>query len=395
MRNDIDVVLERWTSVKLIDLGTAEKIRAYETERRNGSGQRWRVLVLLGLGALMLAGGVLLFVAAHWDSLSPAQRFALVVTMVAVLHVGGALAWRRFRALGTALHGVGTIALGGGIFLAGQIFNLQEHWPGGIMLWAIGACIGWWALRDWVQGALVAVLTPAWIISEWADATEHYADAVRFVAAFLLLLAITYLTAGGNGPSRSHLRRALVWIGGFALIPAALMTVVIAGDVAKRGFYPGYPRNMRWLSPVEIVVACIISLLLPLATAWLLRRRGTWINAVAALWVLLLTYSHFVEHTGGAPVVVWWNKLSQYVIAALGAVGLVAWGMMEDRKERINLGLAGFALTVLFFYFSEVMGKLGRSAALIGLGLVFLLMAWGLEKTRRKLVARMASGGAR
>jgi uncharacterized membrane protein len=76
-------------------------------------------------------------------------------------------------------------------------------------------------------------------------------------------------------------------------------------------------------------------------------------------------------------------------MCALGSIGLIAWGLMEARKERINLGVAGFALTVLFFYFSNVMDKLGRSASLIGLGLLFLLGGWLLERTRRQLVARL------
>ena len=70
----------------------------------------------------------------------------------------------------------------------------------------------------------------------------------------------------------------------------------------------------------------------------------------------------------------------------------VAWGLWEARKERINAGIAGFALTVLAFYFSTVMDKLGRSASLIGLGLLFLAGGWLLEKARRRLVARLEKG---
>jgi uncharacterized membrane protein len=76
---------------------------------------------------------------------------------------------------------------------------------------------------------------------------------------------------------------------------------------------------------------------------------------------------------------------------AIGSIGLIAWGLHEARKERINLGVAGFALTVLAFYFSTVMDKLGRSASLIGMGLLFLLGGWLLEKTRRRLVATLES----
>jgi len=39
------------------------------------------------------------------------------------------------------------------------------------------------------------------------------------------------------------------------------------------------------------------------------------------------------------------------------------------------------------------MDKLGRSASLVGFGLLFLLGGWKLEQLRRKLVARM--GGVR
>jgi hypothetical protein len=49
---------------------------------------------------------------------------------------------------------------------------------------------------------------------------------------------------------------------------------------------------------------------------------------------------------------------------------------------------------VLVFYFSQVMDKLGRSASLIGLGALFLALGWGLERTRRRLVARVKGAAA-
>jgi len=52
----------------------------------------------------------------------------------------------------------------------------------------------------------------------------------------------------------------------------------------------------------------------------------------------------------------------------------------------INYGVVCFALSVLWFYFSSVMGKLGRSFSLMLLGVLFLGGGWLLEKTRRKLV---------
>ena len=62
-----------------------------------------------------------------------------------------------------------------------------------------------------------------------------------------------------------------------------------------------------------------------------------------------------------------------------------AWGIRDGRVERVNLGAVLFAATVVAFYFSEVMDKLGRSASLIGLGILFLAGGWALERARRRL----------
>jgi uncharacterized membrane protein len=114
----------------------------------------------ISFGGLLLGAGVLLFVAAHWDTLSPGERFALVLLLVALFHVAGAFTAERFSVLSTTLHAVGTISLGAGIFLAGQIFNLQEHWPGGLLLWALGGWVAYALLHDWPQAGLAGLLTP-------------------------------------------------------------------------------------------------------------------------------------------------------------------------------------------------------------------------------------------
>jgi hypothetical protein len=67
--------LERWTTAGLIEPSTAERVRAYEAQQEKTQGLRWPVVLAIGLGGLLLGAGVLLFVAAHWDRLSPGERF--------------------------------------------------------------------------------------------------------------------------------------------------------------------------------------------------------------------------------------------------------------------------------------------------------------------------------
>jgi hypothetical protein len=379
-----ETYLERWRGGGLIDASTAERIRAFEAVQAKSLGLRWPVLLAIALGGLLLGAGVLLFVAAHWDWLSPAQRFALIVSLVALFHLGGAVASVRFPALQSTLHAVGTVCLGAGIFLAGQIFHLQEHWPGGVMLWAIGAWLAWALLRDWPQAALAALLTPVWLAGEWIEGTRHWRGGEKIIAEGLLLLCIAYLTA--VLPERdTPVRKALMWIGGLALIPSAIIVGAAGYTSGSNHSLPAAYAALGWTAALG----------LPLALAWWLRGKAAWINAVAALWVVALgaVSSRGFGWREELPNNIY-NEVGVYGLWILGSVGLISWGVHEQRRERINLGVAGFALTVLVFYYSTVMDKLGRAASLFGLGLLFLIGGWLLEKARRRLVAQVDNSSA-
>lgn len=363
--------LQRWAEAGLIDAQCAGRIRDYETAHAS-RGMRWPVVFAIAFGSIMVAAGILLFVAAHWDDLSPTQRFLLVLAMISGFHVAAGALMPRLRSLGLALHAVGTVALGGGIFLAGQIFNLQEHWPGGILLWATGASLSWLALRDWLQATLAALLIPAWVISEWSVRTEHFSGSRRVIAQFVAMVAVTYLSAR-HGKDDSYFRRALAWAGGLVLLPACAL--LAAGDLDY--------SDVR-MPPMSFVLRAsgwFIAFALPLLAAWLLRGKMLAWNIAFALWIYLVALLDRRDVL---------QNMALYMACALAAIGLVYWGLQEQRRERINLGVAGFAITITVFYFSDVMDKLGRSASLVGFGLLFLLGGWKLEQLRRKLVARTA-----
>jgi hypothetical protein len=257
----------------------------------------------------------------------------LLVSAVGAFHAIAAICAERFHAMAVTLHAVGTVSLGGAIFLAGQIFNMQEHWPAAVLLWAAGAVAGWKLLGDWPQMALAAMLIPFWLIGEWTVAAGHHFHAWQAAAAGTLLLAICYLTAG---------RRYLTWIGGIALLPSVFW-VALGREYGRRPF--------DWRLAL---VGWAGAILIPLAVAYFCRGRRFWMNAVAAAWVVVLSLLAWGRADTG-----------MYLWCGAGAVGLIAWGIHELRAERINFGMAGFALTVLFFFFSSVMDRLGRSASLI------------------------------
>ncbi len=388
MAAPLEKQLERWLSAGVLDAGAAARIRSFEQSEAPSERLRWPVLLALALGGILLCAGVLLFVAAHWDELSPAWRFSLVLLLVAAFPVGGAFTAERFPALSVTFYAIGTVCVGAGVFLAAQIFNLQEHWPNGILLWAIGALAGWVLLRNWTQAALLALLAPAWLAGEWEVRAETLQLSGRLMLEGLLLLAITYFTAR-TSEEDSSVRRALVWVGGIALLPLSILAFV--------------ERHESWWSanrshpsmPLLLVTGWTIAIFAPLALAAILRGSAAWVNVIATIWVLVIgTFSPVRSGTTDTLAAYAWNSVGIYFWAGAGALGLVIWGLLERQRERINLGVVGFALTVLIFYFSDVMDKLGRSASLIGMGVLLLVGGWILERARRQLIARMQRSAA-
>jgi uncharacterized membrane protein len=379
-------VLERWRAAGLIDDSTAHRIQGWESTQSIPQRDRLAPLAF-GLGGLLLAAGVLLFVAAHWDELSPALRFTLVLAMVALFHGLAAATKAWSPALATSLHAAGTASLGAGIYLSGQIFNMAEHWPGGLMLWSVGAAAAFYLLRDWPQALWVGLLVPAWLLGEWM---EFRGDGIAFMGssgnldipaiAGLVLLAFVYL--GARGDASEPVRTALSRLGATALIP---LTIWLGLEAQNGGYWPAELGVRPSLSKFELLVGWGFAVLAPTALALALRRREAKWLGLALAWVVLLVAMTDDTQAG---------ELAMYLMFALGAVGLVAWGLHEQRQLTVNIGVLAFALTVLFFYFDSLFDKLGRSLGLIALGILFIGGGWWLERMRRRLIGRIARNPA-
>jgi uncharacterized membrane protein len=321
---------------------------------------------------LMLGAGVHLFAVAQWNNFSPAGRLAIVIAMVAAFHTAGAFASARgSEGIASVMHGIGTVSLGAGAFLTTQVNDFDFSWPSGAtaMLWAVGGWVAWALRGDWVQLALAAIFTPWWLAMEWADTAPQSASLRYYLPSGegLLLLSFCYLAARTRDRDDAS-RRALVWIGAVGVMPLAvwLASVHETANAADRG------RGWPWE-----ILAYSLAFALPLALACWLRGRDAWTNAIAAAWVALLGAIALTDNVG------------VYVWCGLGAAGLVVWGIRDGRSERINLGMIGFAFTLMCFYFAEVMGNVGRATSLIGLGVLFLAGGWVLERMRRRFVAQV------
>ena len=371
--------LARWESAGVVDAATAERIRAFEAGQGAPARQRWQVVVALILGGILLGAGLLLFVAAHWDKVSPSERFLLVLSVLAALHLGAVFSGQRLPAMATVLHGVGTVGAGAAIALVGQIFNMQEHWPAAILLWALCAAAGWRFLGDQFQQVMFLLLVPAWIICEWSYWANSFGGFEVYMARMIAVVAAVYLTAF------IHSKREVVK---GILFGVAAVALIVAVGIVSDGWDSWYAHPPL---PLGLRVAAIAVMVVAIAVGWMWERRSV-IPAVAVMammfvlpWLRAMVRSDetWRPYPYEAP------SLLAYVVVAATAIVFVWWGVREHSRAVVNYGIVAFAITVGWFYFSSLMDKLGRSLGLIGLGILFLLGGWFLERFRRRLMVQV------
>jgi len=382
---DIESLLTRWQSASVLDAEAADRIRAFEAEQTRPAGLRWQGMVALILGAILLACGVVLFVSAHWDELGPGARFALVMGMVAVFHLGGAWARKEYRALSTALHAVGTISTGAAIVLVGQIFNIQEHWPAAILLWAVAALAGWVLLQDEAQQTLTFLLFPAWMLSEFSFYATGHIGADVYIGRFLVVWAVLYLTLFLGSKHKAAQ----------GILFAASAIAAVTGIVILTWGWTSWLADQTFLSFGTRLWGWAFIAFVPLCFSVLRLRKSSVPVAAAIVFSIALPWCqrNWVDYeTYGANHYTFARhdpNLAAHALVAAFAVFVVWWGVHHASRALVNLGIVGFAITVGWFYFSDIFDKVGRSLGLIGLGILFLAGGWVLEKMRRRLVAGM------
>jgi uncharacterized membrane protein len=181
---------------------TAEQARAlrerYTLSDLGREGTGLLLAMIYTIGAVLIGGGAISFVAAHWEWIPKPGKVALLSAAMLTAHVIGYVLWRvkgtRPR-LGHALVLLGTLIFGANIGLMAQIFHIRSHFYTGFAAWAAGAAVISYCLWS-IPHALVAIVASFIWCCGWA--ADHVGEFTWYPVVLLAAgLPLAYLRRSG------------------------------------------------------------------------------------------------------------------------------------------------------------------------------------------------------
>src|SRR5215510_3593253 len=179
-----------WTEQGILAEDNAARLRSlYELDDLRKESSRLLSAALFTLGSLMVGGGVISFVAAHWNEISRVPKVVLLFAALLVFHIAGyrlryRSAWPR---LGHALIFCGCLVFGANIGLVAQAYQVSGSWYRAFGAWAIGSLVMAWAAQSWITGALVIATSFTWFVGFANDSHERLATVYPPLLAIALL----------------------------------------------------------------------------------------------------------------------------------------------------------------------------------------------------------------
>lgn len=418
-----------WVERGIINGDQAERIIGlYPEDHKNRL-----ITVLLVLGAILLGAGIILFFASNWQYLPKWFKVTLVLSQLMLFHLSSQYTHSSYPRLSAALSLLGCIMFGAGIWLIAQIFNINSHFPNGLLFWFLGVLPVAYFLREPLPLALSAVLLGGWVVA------EHSTFPFTIMLALLFFTAVFYLAYSMRSPFALavSLLSAVMFIitefiafmdkanrpqdmysyfdGSFLIPLALLLTARIISCLA------GHPANdINRFSLIYAVIGLMLTGISLYAMSFEYFARGVAglhssvlnINALWLLYVLsaaTLAYFIFREKDGyaaGLKKYSFWVILDVIILTILifpigkaplmialnllmfaWALWLILSGYQNQNSFYFTLGIVAFIIFTITEYFNLFWEMMPKSLFFIAGGLVLLLGGYLLERQRRKVIS--------
>lgn len=133
--------LPQWVERGWVQRGAEPEILAYVESRH--SGHERMAIALSLMGVLLLGSGIITFFAAHWAGMSKLVKLMVLFGGMSSTYIAAGITTSRgnLPRLSQGLWLLGVILFGANIMLIAQIYNIDSHYPNGVLLWALGGLL--------------------------------------------------------------------------------------------------------------------------------------------------------------------------------------------------------------------------------------------------------------
>ena len=349
------------------------------------------IVVLSTLGAVLIASGIISFVAANWQGMpAMAKLFLLIVGQTAAYWIGYQLQFvRGYPRVGEAIMFTGAVWFGANVFLVAQSYHLGTDNPDLMILWFLGVLpLAYLARSTSITVMAVGIFTVgiSWKAATWVDGPE---------SAFLVMGSLFLTAALLYSIGMLHLRRANLKLhAGPYLISGALLAIGLAYVLTFNEVFEDTLSltilDFQTLSGSYLALAGILSAVTVAALVVAVRNSDN--NAVnpvgryaePGVVALVIAFGWF---TATLP----FNSIALYVTAfnlllVLLIFGSIVLGIINRREALINVGIIFFVIDLSTRYIELTVDMLDTSLAFVVGGLLLLGVGYGMERARRQLL---------
>lgn len=157
-----------WVEQRIITREQAAQIlHHYGTELPSGERRTFGYYILLSIAALFMGLSLLVLVSANWEDIPRSARMLTLIALTVVLN-GIGLHYFKVKKihLSRIWFFIGSLAYGTTIFLIAQIYHIGEHFPDGILYWALGVLPVAFLTESILIMLLLAALSGIWLVLE-------------------------------------------------------------------------------------------------------------------------------------------------------------------------------------------------------------------------------------
>jgi uncharacterized membrane protein len=189
-REQLKQELQIWQSDGIITPDQSAAInQRYMLDQTAGESRNIVLSAIYIIGAVLVAAGIISFVAAHWDKIAPSVKITVIISFMLACHLSGFYLWRisgKSPRLGHALIALGTLVFGANIGLLAQIFHIKADFYNGMYAWAVGAVIMAYALES-IPNVIIAIVVSFVAFVYWDIENAHHFCYYPFAVAVVFL----------------------------------------------------------------------------------------------------------------------------------------------------------------------------------------------------------------